>query len=116
MLIAYILLYAWFSVIPTASKNIGINFKCISNAENQNRKNVKYIFLANFIYHKENGFKKPLFFLPFLCQHERVLFFSSSKDCQGLQCNQDLPKEREKKNQKSKKTLRQFNDFSIPVF
>lgn len=52
------------------------------------------------------------------------LFFVNMKECcfspvlktaRDCSATKDLTKER-KKNQKSKKTLRQLNDFSIPVF
>lgn len=53
------------------------------------------------------------------------LFFVNMKECcfspvlktaRDCSATKDLTKEREKKNQKSKKTLRQLNDFSILLF
>lgn len=81
MLIIYILFMSGFQSFQQPQKNVSVNFKYISNAENQNRKNLKYNFLPSSFIIKKIDKKKLYSFLPVLCQHESILVFSSPEVC-----------------------------------
>lgn len=81
MLIIYILFMSGFQSFQQPQKNVSVNFKYISNAENQNRKNLKYNFLPSSFIIKKIDKKRLYSFLPVLCQHESILVFSSPEVC-----------------------------------
>lgn len=84
MLIIYILFMSGFQSFQQPQKNVSVNFKYISNAENQNRKNLKYNFLpSSLIINKIDKKDFTLFCLFFV--NMKVYWFSpvlkSARDC-----------------------------------